>query len=154
MPTIFWMVHFVQQELILRGFWWILFPNWALRLAEYKLSHGKSVSNQQQREKQIQARKQPVNTLRAGLHSLNIEKLFLAFTSGSDCCSILVTGKNPFGHHWSTDVNLVCCLCISYVRVFKLCSQELLSLALNRDQSQIHCQRLCKISLGFSPLHN
>lgn len=66
MPTVFWGVHFIQQELILRGFWWIFSQNWALRLAEYKLSHGKSVSSQQQREKQIQAGKQPVNSLRVG----------------------------------------------------------------------------------------
>lgn len=57
------------------------------------------MSSQQQREKQIQARKQLVNSLRAGLHSLNIEKLFLAiiFTSGGDCCSILVIDRIPLG---------------------------------------------------------
>lgn len=112
---------------------------------KYEFSHGKSMSSQQQREKQSQAGKQPVNSVGAGPHHLNIDKfLAIIFTSGGNTHSILVS-QNPFVHHWSTDVRLVCHLCVSYVRVFKFCSQELFSLVLNKNQKKTPFQWLCKI---------
>lgn len=56
------------------------------------------MSSQQQREKQSQAGKQPVNSLRAGLQRLNIEKfLAIIFTSGGNGRSILVKVRIPSG---------------------------------------------------------
>lgn len=74
------------------------FPKVIAEACKYKLSHGKSMSSQQQREKQSQAGKQPVNSLRAGLQHLNIEKfLAIIFTSGGNRCSILVNVRIPSG---------------------------------------------------------
>jgi len=75
------------------------FPKVSTEACKYKLSHGKSVSSQQQREKQSQAGKQPVNSLRAGLQSPNIERLFLAiiFTSGANRHYVLVNVRVPSG---------------------------------------------------------
>lgn len=95
-----------------------------------------------------------MNSFRAGLHSLNIQKLFLAifFTSGDDCFSILVTDRISLG---ITGAQMPTLSAASAFLMSECSSiQELLSLALNSDQNQTHCQKVFKISLGFSPLHN